>query len=130
MRAVISKLQLLAFTLFKWFEKNYMRANPGRSHILLSNKKTEKLKIKSVVFTSSFGEKLLGITLDSELKLETFFETITYICIKPSQIIYILSRITSHMSLNKQCLFMETFVEFQFNYCPSIGMFHFRRLRK
>ena len=47
-----------------------MKANPGNSHILLSNKKTEKVKINDVVLTSSVEEKLLGITLDSELKSE------------------------------------------------------------
>ena len=48
-----------------------MKANPGKSHILVSTKKTEKVKINDVVLTSSFEEKLLGITLDSELKFET-----------------------------------------------------------
>ena len=44
-RAVISELQSLAFTLLKWFENNHMKANPGKSLILLSNKKTEKVTI-------------------------------------------------------------------------------------
>ena len=52
-RVVISELQSLAFRLFKWFESNHMKANPGKSHILLSNKKTEKAKINDVVLTSS-----------------------------------------------------------------------------
>ena len=47
-----------------------MKVNPGKSHILLSNKKIEKVKINDVVLTSSVEEKLLGITLDSELKSE------------------------------------------------------------
>ena len=47
-----------------------MKANPGKSHILLSNKKTEKVKIDDAVLPSSVEEKLLGITLDSKLKLE------------------------------------------------------------
>ena len=60
--------------------------------ILLSNKKTEKVKINDVVLTSSVEEKLLGITLDSELKFE---KHITDICNKASQKIHVLSRITS-----------------------------------
>ena len=39
-RLVISELQSLAFRLFKWFKNNHMKAKPGKSHILLSNKKT------------------------------------------------------------------------------------------
>ena len=47
-----------------------MKANPGKSYNLLSNKKTDKVKINDVVLTSSVEENLLGITLDSELKFE------------------------------------------------------------
>ena len=56
-----------------------MKANPEKSHILLSNNETWKLTIKDVVLTSSVEEKLLGITLDSELKSE---KQITGICNK------------------------------------------------
>ena len=106
-RAIILELQSLAFRLFKWFENSHMKANPVRSHILLSNKKTKKVKINNVVLTSSVEEKLLGITLDSELKFE---KHITNICNKASQKIHVLSRITSYMSLNKQRLLMKTFL--------------------
>ena len=51
--AVISELQSLAFRLSKWFVNNDMKANPGKSHILLSNKKTEKVTINDSVLTSS-----------------------------------------------------------------------------
>ena len=81
MRTAILELQLLAFRLFKWFESNHMKASPGKSHILLSNKKKEKVKINNVVLTSSVEEKLLGIILDSEFKFE---KHITHICNKAS----------------------------------------------
>ena len=93
-----------------------MEASQGKSHILLSNK-----KISDVVLTSSVEEKLLGITLHSELKFE---KHIPDMCNKASQKIHVLSRITSYMSLNKWRLLMKTFVESQFNYCPFIWMFH------
>ena len=102
-----------------------MKANPGRSHILRSNKKAEKVTINDVVPTSSVEEILLGITLDYEHK---FKKLIIGICSKASQKIHVLSRITSCMSLNKRKLLMKTFVESQFNYCPLIWMFHLRRL--
>ena len=69
-RAVILELQPLAFRMFKWFGNNRMKVSPGKSHILLSNKKTEKVTINAVALTSSVDEKLLGITLNSELKFE------------------------------------------------------------
>ena len=81
-QTVISELQSLAFRLLKQFENNQMKANPGKPHIFLSNKKTEKVTICDVVLTSNFEEKFLGITLDSELKIEKY---ITGICGKASQ---------------------------------------------
>ena len=67
-RTVISELQPLASRLFKWLENNHMKANPWKSHMVISNKKAENVTINNVVLTSSVQEKLLGITLDAELK--------------------------------------------------------------
>ena len=39
---------------------------PRMPHTLLSDKRTEKVKINDVVLNSSVENKLLGITLDSE----------------------------------------------------------------
>ena len=83
-----------------------MKANPGKPNILLNNKKTEKVKINNALLTSSVEEKLLGITLDSELKFE---KHITDICNKANQKIHVLSRITTYMSLNKRRLLMKIF---------------------
>ena len=47
-----------------------MKVNPVNFHILLSNKKTEKVTINDVILTSSADDKLLGVTLNSELKFE------------------------------------------------------------
>ena len=48
-----------------------MKANPGKSNILLSdNASPEKVRNNDVVLTSSVEEKLLGITPDSRLKFE------------------------------------------------------------
>ena len=94
-----------------------MKANPGKSHILLSNKKIEKVRINDVVLTSIVKGKFLGITLNSELKVE---KQIIGICDKVSQKIDVLSRITSYMLLNKLRLLMKIFGESQFNYCPLI----------
>ena len=102
-----------------------MKANPGKSHILLSNKKKEKVKINNVVLTSSVEEKLLGIILDSEFKFE---KHITHICNEASWKLHVLSGIPSSMSLSKRRLLMKTFVESYFNYCPLIWMFQARRL--
>ena len=53
-----------------WFENNHLKANPGKSYILLSNKRTEKLTNNDDLLTSSVEEKFLDITFDSGLKFE------------------------------------------------------------
>ena len=75
---VISKLQLLASRLVKWFENNYMKSNGGKSLF----KKTEKVTINEIALTSNIQEKLLGITFNFELKFE---KHITSTCKKASQ---------------------------------------------
>ena len=113
-RVIILELQLVASRLYKQFENNHMKANSGKSHILLGNKKAEKMKINNVLLTSSVKEKLLNITLDSELKFEKHITDIR--------------RITSYKSLNKWRPLMKTFIESQFNYSPIIWMFQSRCL--
>ena len=98
-----------------------MKANPGKFHILLSNKKTEKVTNKGTDLKCR-----REITLDSELK---FVKYITDICNKGIQKIHVLSRVTYYMSLNKRRL-LKTFVEFHFNYHSFIWMFHSKRLDK
>ena len=72
-RVVMSELQSLAFRLLKWFENNHMKANPGKSHILLSNKKTEKVKINDVVVLKRIYLVLLSIlNLNLKNTLQTF----------------------------------------------------------
>ena len=99
-----------------------MKANPGKFHILLSNKKTEKVTNKGTDFKCR-----REITLDSELK---FVKYITDICNKGIQKIHVLFRVTYYMSLNERRLLMKTFVEFHFNYHSFIWMFHPKRLNK
>ena len=72
-------------------------------------------------FSLLVEEKLLCITIDSKLKFE---KHIPGICNKAGKKIYVLSRITSYMSLNKRRLLMQTFVESQFNHCPLNWIFH------
>ena len=105
-------LFLKLLSLFKWFQNSHVKANPGKSHILLSNKKREKVKINNVV----------GIILDPELKFE---KHITDICNQTSSKLNVLPRIASYMSLNKRRFLMKTFLEC---YCSLIWMFHSRPL--
>ena len=75
--------------------------------------------------TSNLSEKLLGITLDSDLQ---FDKHISDLCDKVSKNINALCRVAGYMSLEKRRIVMKTFVESQFSYCLLIWMLHSRTL--
>ena len=89
--------------------------------ILLSTNKLEIVSIDGIPLAASSHEKLLGVTIDSELKFENH---ITEICLKVSKKINALCRISSFMSLEKRRTLMKAFIESQFNYCSLIWMLH------
>lgn len=70
--AAISNIQLLSFNLIKWFENSYHEANPGKSHIFLSTRQTEKVIIREGVLTSSV--KNTWYYSRSELILEKYIK--------------------------------------------------------
>ena len=123
--SVALELQASATKLFLWFKNNHLKANPGKSQILLSSKKPEIDSADGISIAASSHEKLLGVIIDSELKFENH---ITEICLKVSKKINALCRISSFMSLEKRRTLMKAFIESQFNYCPLIWMFHSRTL--
>ena len=123
--SVALELQASATKLFLWFKNNHLKANPGKSHILLSSKKPEIVSVDGISIAASPHEKLLGVTIDSELKFENH---ITEICHKVSKKINALCRISSFMSLERRRTLMKAFIESRFNYCPLIWMFHSRTL--
>ena len=102
-----------------------MKANPEKSHLLLSSKTPKKAYFCGALIESSSTEKLLGIQIDSDL---TFDEHLSSICNKVVQKINVLSRFVNYVSLDKGCIVMKAFIESQFNHCPLIWMFHSKTL--
>ena len=43
MSSVITKLQRIANKIFRWFENNYMKANPEKSHVLLLSSNIQRV---------------------------------------------------------------------------------------
>ena len=102
-----------------------MKANPGKSHILLSSEKPEIILTNGISLAASSHEKLLGVIIDLELQFENH---ITELCLKVSKTVNTLCRTSSVMSLEKRRTLMKAFIESQFNYCPLIWMLHSRTL--
>ena len=68
--------------------------------------------------------KLLGITIDNELK---FDEHLTNICIKANRKLTVLTRMRKYLDFNKVRLLFKSFFESQFKYCPLTWMFYSRK---
>ena len=102
-----------------------MKANPEKCHVILSSNAQREIRFANASIASSPCEKLLRITLDSELKFE---EHVNKICNIVNKKLNALHRIGSHMSLDKRKMLLRAFIESQFSYCPLIWMFHSRTL--
>ena len=101
---VINTIETSSQVLFDWFSDNFMKANSGKSHLLMSGTETAHANVDGSMIKSSQKEILLGIHLHSELKFEYH---VNFKCKKASQKLYALA---------------------QFGYCPLIWMFHSRGL--
>ena len=102
-----------------------MKANPEKCHSILSLNTQREIRFANASIASSPREKLLGITLDSELKFEDHINKIYNIVNKKLNTLY---RIGSHLSLDKRKMLLRAFIESQFSYFPLIWMFHSRTL--
>jgi len=121
----ILKNNFQAITL--WFEENFLILNPEKcSFIVLGNKKQDILNLEFENFTLSnvLEEKILGITIDHQLKFDSHIKCI---CKKANQKLSALSRISCYMNEKQRKLIINSFVKSQFNYCPLIWMFCSRK---
>ena len=75
-----------------WFRNNYMKVNPDKFHILLSDKKSHQVDICNKKFSSTCSEKFLGIKIDNKL---TFEEHVEGLCKKASQKVSAVARVLS-----------------------------------
>ena len=116
---VIRKLDDDSQILIQWYRNNYLKPNPDKWHLLLSDVDND--------FTApnSSLQKILGVTFDNKLNFTTH---ITKLCKKGGQKIHALARISKFMSEGKRKLIMSAFISSHFSYCPLIWMCHNRSL--
>ena len=92
-KSVIAELYVAE--LFIWFEYNHLKDNPGKSHLLLSTKRTINISISDISLTTSNTETLLGIIIDSEISFDQYLSSI---CSKSIEILHALGHISGYMS--------------------------------
>ena len=122
---VIEKLEKCSNNLFDWFYNNSMKANANKCHFLLSGNINVSLNVNNEVINSSDSEILLGVLINNNLD---FDKHVGNLCLKASQKLHALTRISSYMQLNQRKLIINAFITSQFGYCPLIWMFHSRKL--
>ena len=114
---VLAKLEENHNIAMKWFENNYMKINSDKCHLFISGNKFEHLwvKIGNDRIWESRTVKLLGITLDNDLK---FDEHLNNVCLIANRKLSALSRIKKCLDFNKIRILFKAFFESQFKYCP------------
>ena len=123
---VIYKLESHSCARIEWYENNYLRPNPDKWHLILSEPgDSMKIMIGNEIISNSAYEKLLGVTFDNKL---TFNIHINKLCKKAGQKLHALARISRFMSIDQRKLIMNAFISSHFNYCPLIWMCHSRSL--
>ena len=91
---IISDLEQASDILSKWFMDNYLKANPDKYHVLLSETSETQLIVQNVPIASSCCEKLLGIKIDHKLSFEPHVESL---CKKANQKLNPLARMGSSL---------------------------------
>ena len=95
---VIASSENAAEKLFEWFVKNHMKANHNKFHLLMSTLTPISIKVRDYIIKNNDNEKLLGVTVDTNLNFNCHFENILK---KASEKVHALARITPYMSIPK-----------------------------
>ena len=122
---VNKRLETASVKLSKWFADNQMKANQDTSHLIVSKNENVSMHIGPFKIKNTNCEKLLGIRVDDRLN---FNEHSDGIIKKARREINALSRITPFMNITKRRIFMNSFFNSQFNYCPLVWMFDSRSI--
>ena len=127
LETLLQRLEHDSLLAIEWFESNYMKLNGDKCHLLISGFKYQShwARVGTTKIWESSHEKLLGVTIDKDLKFNIH---ISNICIKAGQKLTALGRISKLIPLNKRKTLFKAFIESQFAYCPLAWMFHDRSL--
>ena len=106
-----------------WFKINSMKANPGKFQFMVLgviNIVHFTINVNSKIIPCSNEVKLLGTTIDNELKFKKHIEDL---CKKASYKLHVLRRIRGYLTVEKVRILANAFIDRQFNYAPLIWMF-------
>ena len=116
---ILTKLEEHSDIAIKWFENNYMKMNSDKCHLFISSHKFEHLwdKIGNDKIWETRTVKLLGITIDNDLK---FDEHLNNVCLKANRKLSALTTIRKYLDFNKTRILFKGLFERRWFVFPSI----------
>ena len=119
---VISDLETDLRNSLNWFQANQLVANPSKFKLMFLGMKEGNLTlfIDNNLIMPSKSVKLLGITIDKELKFDLHIDNI---CKQANEKVCCLYRIRRFLNVDNAQRLCNAFVLSNFNYCPLIWMF-------
>ena len=108
---IIPELEINLLDISQWFMNKNLKANAGKFHLFLSPYEDKTITLENYVIKASGVEELLGVTIDSNLN---FKEHILSLCKKANRRLHALSCVSKHMTLNKRCILMKSFIFYNF----------------
>ena len=98
-----------------------MKANADKCHLLLSENIKHVACINHIQIGNNTSEKLLGVTIDSDLKFNIY---VNNLCKKATQKLNALARISRYMDSSKKKTIEKAFITSHFSYLPLVWIFH------
>ena len=111
--------------LFERFRDNYLKANNGKSHIILTTDHKLKINFMDSLICNEKIVKLLAVIFDNKLSFEPHLNLVSK---KFRQKLHALTRGSKFISKKKLRVVMKAFIMSQFGYCPFVWMYHSRTL--
>ena len=114
-------------SILNWFRLNSLKANPGKFQFMILGDRSHhkhELKINSIKVEASDDVLLLGITIDKKL---TFKQHVENHCRKAQYKLQALRRIRNFLTIDKDKMLSNAFIDSQVNYAPLLWMFCYQR---
>ena len=122
LKFILDKLEDCSELAIAWFKSNYKKLNEEKCEVLVCGYRFEQLwvKVGDNKTCEKLLVKLLGVTIDNELKFDKY---VAEISAKANRKLSVLLRLSKFLCLDKRRTLFKSFIEAQVKYCPLIWMF-------
>ena len=113
------KLESESLILFELFHNNYLKANSGKSQIMLSTYNKLKINVQGSLISNVKVVKLQRVTVNNKLSFEPHLNLVQK---KVSQKLHAFARVSKFVSTKKLKVITKAFIMSQFSYCSLVWM--------